>query len=118
MDGFGFFGSGNQEDAENMLEKIMRKIMGGEGPTSNDPSKYDHQMEITDFDILELHNRMEQKFKEAEQARARANMINHEAQALKARFFLTLEDKYPDIKGVGFIGSKWVRWKDKIYYTA
>ena len=102
-----------------LLKQLASASRGTSDPQSDNPDDYDRSVEITDDESILLFDKVQYIRKTGERKLSELTALKHEHDAVRARFFLRLEDAYPMIlEAVACSGSGWRSWRGKLYYVA
>lgn len=102
-----------------LLEQLTGASRGTSDPKSDNPEDYTRSVGITEDDAIMMHEKMLYIRKTGERKLSELTALKHEHDAIKARFFLHLEDIYPHIAGgEACAGTGWRSWRGKLYYVA
>lgn len=107
------------ESFDAFMQRFMVHIMGGSsGPTTNNPDKYPRKVKVTDDEVLMLRAKQEHVNDQVERMIGQLTTLKHEAEMLKGRMFLRLEEIYPDVRVKGGGGTGHRSWKGDFWYVS
>ena len=102
-----------------MLNQLVGSTQERTDPKSDNPEDYDRATEIVDDEAILMFDKIQYLRKTGERQLSELSALKHEHDAVKARFFLRLEDAYPLIPGhASCAGTGWRSWRGKLYYVA
>jgi len=113
----------DESEFEEMLERIIEKMVGARSrtdgsPNSDNPEDYPRAVEVIDDEAVMSLEKLIYLRKSGERKMSEIRALKYEHDALRARFFLRLEDVYPHISNpAGCAGTGWRNWKGKTYYV-